>query len=141
LGDLGAVRTVVRARLADGKIDMADIKALMSARDTLYDCKGQVEAKKGDGWNELKARREAAIGATPLLLLYAIERESPPRKKNGLRVPLDACRDLLGYGIVFPGGGENAGSYYSVTLDDISADDLDEIESTELEQAEAAGVS
>jgi hypothetical protein len=141
LGDLGAVRTVVRARLADGKIDMADIKALMSARDTLYDCKGQVDAKKGDGWNELKARREAAIGATPLLLLYAIERESPPRKKNGLRVPLDACRDLLGYGIVFPGGGENAGSYYSVTLDDISADDLDEIESTELEQAEAAGVS
>ena len=64
-----------------------------------------------------------------------------PRKKNGLRVPLDACRDLLGYGIVFPGGGENAGNYYSVTLDDISADDLDEIESTELEQAEAAGVS
>lgn len=140
LGDLGPVGTVVRARLHDKKKDMADIKALMSARDTLYDCKYTVAAAKGEGWSELKAKREAAIGATPLLLLYAIERASKPRRENGLRIPLDACRDLLGYGIVFPGGGDAAGNYYSVDLKDLSADDLDEIERTELEQAEAAGV-
>ncbi|MFT6772377.1 MAG: hypothetical protein ACJA1L_000081 [Paracoccaceae bacterium] len=143
LGELGPVRTVVRARLTDdetGMPKMADIKALMSARDTLFDCKDEVQSVKGDGWNELKAKREAAIGATPLLLLYAIERHSAPTKANGLRVPLDACRDLLGYGIVFPGGGEAAGEYYSVDLKDLSADELDEIERTEMEQAEAAGV-
>lgn len=103
LGGLGPVRTVRRAKLKDHKEDVADIKALMSKQDILFDCREEVDPDGLKDWQDLKRARDAATGETPLLLLYAIERHSPPRTEGGQRVALDACRDMIGYGIVFPG--------------------------------------
>ena len=66
------------------------------------------------GWEELKAARLDAIGQVPLLLLYAIDRESRPQRESNVRVPLDAVDDVLGYGIVFPGSVTEGGSFVSV---------------------------
>lgn len=59
LGTIGSVRMVNRARLKDTN-GIADIKALMSRRDVLFDCGDGVG---GNGsWEELKAARLDAVG-------------------------------------------------------------------------------
>ncbi len=137
LGTIGYVRTVRRARLKDtGSI--ADIKALMSKRDLLFDCEEDIQ---GDGgWDDLKAARLDAVGQIPMLLLYAIDRNSPPERVSKVRVPLDAVYDVLGVGLVFPGSITEGGNYVSVELQPISAEEIGEIEEAEAAQAEAAGV-
>ena len=137
LGTAGVVRTVRRARLTDSTA-VADIKALMSRRDLLFDC--SQEPTDHAGWNELKAARTEVVGEVPLLLLYPIDRTSPPRRKSPVRAPLDAVFDVLGYGIVFPGSVREGGDFVSVELSPLSADEIDAIESEEAAQAEAAGV-
>lgn len=133
LGTIGNIRLVNRARL-DGSGD-ADIKALMSKRDILFDCQKTVSAD-GD-WKELKNNRQNELGQVPLLLLYAINRHSPTSSKA--RLELDAVHDVIGYGIVFPGSVTESGSYVSVELHPLSADELEEIAAEEAAQAEAAG--
>lgn len=137
LGIAGTVRAVTRARLADSA-SVADIKALMSKRDVLFDCGGT--GPKEGGWNELKAARVDAVGDVPLLLLYPIDRASEPQRNSPVRVPLDAAFDVLGYGIVFPGSVTEGANYVSVELRPLSADQIDDIEEEEAAQAEAAGV-
>lgn len=137
LGTAGTVRAVTRARLADSA-SVADIKALMSRRDILFDC-GEIRANDG-GWAELKAARAQAVGDVPLLLLYPIDRASKPQRNSSVRVALDAASDVLGYGIVFPGSLTEGANYVSVELSPLSADQIDAIEEEEAVQAEAAGV-
>ena len=137
LGTAGTVRAVTRAKLADSP-SVADIKALMSKRDLLFDCIG--DAPRDGGWGELKAARIEAVGHVPLLLLYPIDRVSEPRRQTGVRIPLDAAFDVLGLGIVFPGSTTEGADFVSVELRPLSADEIDEIEAEEAEQAEAAGV-
>lgn len=137
LGTAGKVRAVTRARLADSP-SVADIKALMSKRDVLFDCDGDVSSD--GGWSELKAARSEAVGHVPLLLLYPIDRVSEPLRKTGVRVPLNAAFDILGLGIVFPGSTTEGADFVSVELRPLSADEIDEIEAEEAEQAVAAGV-
>jgi hypothetical protein len=137
LGAAGFVRTVRRARLeSSGAI--ADIKALMSRGDLLFDCNDAVERE--GGWEQLKAARLNHLGQIPLLLLYPIERESRPERESKVRVPLDAAHDVLGIAIVFPGSVTEGGDYVSVHLQPISAEEIAEIEAEEAAQAEAAGV-
>ncbi len=137
LGSLGAVKTVNRAKL-DDKNAVADIKALMSRRDVLFDCVDEVAA---DGsWDNLKAARLATVGQVPLLLLYPIARDSRPERVKTERVPLDAARDVLGIGIVFPGSVTEGGNFVSVYLQPPSAEELAAVEEEEAAQAEAAGV-
>ena len=137
LGTAGRVRAVTRARLADSP-SVADIKALMSKRDLLFDCGADVP---GDaGWDELKAARIEAVGHVPLLLLYPIDRTSKPKRQSNVRVPLDAAFDVLGLGIVFPGSVTEGANFVSVELRPLSADKIEEIEAEEAAQAEAAGV-
>ncbi|ATQ55025.1 Z1 domain-containing protein [Paracoccus yeei] len=137
LGTIGSVRTVNRAKLKDAN-GIADIKALMSRRDVLFDCSEQVG---GNGsWEELKAARLDAVGHVPLLLLYPIARESRPERESKAREPLDAVHDVLGIGIVFPGSITEGGNFVSVDLQPLSAEELAAIEEEEAAQAEAAGV-
>ncbi|HLV02392.1 MAG TPA: Z1 domain-containing protein [Acidobacteriota bacterium] len=137
LGSAGTIRLVKRARISgDGD---ADIKALMSKQDVLFDCPETV-SKDGD-WEDLKAARLEIVGQVPLLLLYGIERTSEPqRESKNRRVALDAAYDVLGYGIVFPGSVTEGGNYVSVNLSPLSADEIEEIAAEEAAQAEAAGV-
>ncbi len=135
LGTVGKVRLVTRARLDDTGT-VADIKALMSRSDILFD---SPESDRGDGtWAELKSARQEMVGEMPLLLLYAINRDSPPR--SHVRVSLDAADDVLGYGVVFPGSVTEGAEFVSVELQPLSADELDEREAEEAAQARAAGV-
>ena len=138
LGGAGMVRAVKRARLADST-SVADIKALMSKRDLLFDLDREQSAEPG-GWDDLKATRAQAVGEVPLLLLYPIDRTSTPQRTGGVRASLDAAFDVLGYGIIFPGSVREGGDYVSVELSPFSADELDAIDAEEAAQAEAAGV-
>ncbi|WP_374433354.1 Z1 domain-containing protein [Tabrizicola sp.] len=137
LGTIGVVNTVNRARLKDA-MGMADIKALMSRRDVLFDCGDEV---RGNGsWDELKEARLEAVGQIPLLLLYPIAKDSQAETGSKARVPLDAVHDVLGIGIIFPGSVTEGGNFVSVDLQLLSAEELAAIEEEESAQAEAAGV-
>ncbi len=136
-GAAGFVRTVRRARLV-GSGPLADIKALMSKRDLLFDCID--ESKTAESWEEIKAARRGSVGQIPLLLLYPIDRVSEPERASKVRVPLDAVRDVLGIGLVFPGLVSEGGNSVSVELRPISAEEIDEIAEEEAAQSEAAGV-
>lgn len=136
LGSAGNVAMVKRSKL-DGTGD-ADIKALMSKQDILSDC---LDIPPGDGgWDELKQLRGNALGAVPLLLLYVIDKASSPAKDGTLRRALNADHDVLAYGMVFPGSVTESGSYVSVELNSLSAEDIDNIAMEEASQVEAAGV-
>ncbi|MFT8807199.1 Z1 domain-containing protein [Gluconobacter oxydans] len=136
LGGLGMVRLSTRSRLNRPE-DFADIKALMSIRDVLFDCGEAGDAVPKSDWSTLKAARVAILGPVPLLLLYPIDKASQPRPGSTERSSLDAVGNLVGFGIVFPGAAEGAGGYYSVRLEPPSADDLEEIEDEIAEQIEA----
>lgn len=137
MGTVGNVGLVTRAKLKDSGTT-ADIKALMSKSDVRFDCSGEVEA--GGSWEELKQRRLTSVGQVPLLLLYAIDRDSRPKEGSKERVPMDAVEDVLGFGIVFPGSVTEGAQFVSVELETVSADEIDKIEAEEKAQAEAAGV-
>lgn len=136
LGGLGQVRLSTRSRLNRPE-DFADIKALMSRRDILFDCGEPGDAVPTSDWSTLKSARASIVGAVPMLLLYPIDRSSQPRPGSTERSPLEAVGDLVGFGIVFPGSAEGAGGYYSVRLEPPSADDLEDIEDEIAEQLEA----
>ena len=137
LGSVGVVSTVRRARLKDSG-SVADIKALMSKRDLLFDCNDDVQ--EDGGWEDLKAARLASIGQLPLLLLYPIDKISEPERPSNVRAPLDALHDVMGFGLVFPGSVTEGGNFVSIELKPISAEEIVEIEEEEAAQAEAAGV-
>lgn len=137
LGAVSRIRMVNRARLADGN-SFADIKALMSKRDLLFDC--DKVTPNGAGWNDFKAARMESVGQVPLLLLYPIDRASRPQRESNVRTALHAAFDVLGYGIVFPGSVTEGGKFVSLELRPLSADEIDEIAAEEVAQAEAAGV-
>lgn len=137
LGEAGNVGLVTRAKLRDSG-RTADIKALMSRSDIAFDCPEKMEA--GKSWDDLKQLRAAAIGQVPLLLLYAIDRDSAPRDGSRERVPMEAVHDVLGYGVVFPGSVKEGAEFVSVELETVSADEIDSIEAEEMAQADAAGV-
>ena len=138
-GAAGKVKLVTRTRLK-GDGDTADIKALMSRRDVLFDC--DVQADSSLGWEKLKEERHEKWGeGNPLLLLYAIDKDSTPRDNSGPRAPLEAVGDVLGVGFVFPGLVTERADYVSVELIQPSEDEKRELKEEERAQAEAAGVS
>jgi hypothetical protein len=100
LGRLGRVPTVRRSALKGGG-DEACVKALMSRRDLLADIDTDVGILE-DSWESYKDIRESRA-QPPLLLLYPIEKESKPKQGTDTRVALNAVRDVLGMGVVFPG--------------------------------------
>ncbi len=115
----------------------AYIKALMSRVDITFDCATRGDPR--DSWDLQKQRRRDQVGETPLLLLYAIDKDSTP-KAEGSRTRLGAATDVLGYGIVFPGDKTEGGNYVSVELPTLSADEIEDIEADERQQTGAANV-
>jgi len=142
LGPLESVRLFSRTRLPTPE-DVADIKALMSKRDVLFDCPADEIANLAQAtWLDLKQYREKVLGPKPLLLLYPIDRLSEPAPKyTTTRKPLDAQHDVMAFGMLIPGSTDFSGTSVSVDLAPISADELDRIEAEELESAERAGVT
>ncbi|MDQ2068650.1 Z1 domain-containing protein [Natronospira bacteriovora] len=126
LGPLGKVRTVIRAKMKDSPDDAVDIKALMSKRDVLVDLPDQKKVSdtpsQGTSWKAFKKYREEVQSRNhrPLLLLYPIRRDSPPRVSGRDRVQLDAVMDVMGLGLVFPEG--RTGDYVSVDLRALAID-------------------
>jgi hypothetical protein len=117
LGPLGKVATYRRSKLAETDASYADIKALMSLHDIAVDIDDSSVVPSKSSWKELKSLRPAV----PLLLLYPIDAESPPRLpstgSSPKRLPLAACGDLLGIGLVFPGSPDRSGNYFAVDLE------------------------
>lgn len=138
LGTGGHVSLTNRAMIDDNKVDEADIKALMSKRDILFDCPAPLPAEREDDWSGLKSWRQECLGTVPLLLLYAIDRNSSPKRPSKTRTKLEASGDLLGFGIVFPGSEEGAGGYVSVQLEAPSGDELESLDE-ELDERQEAG--
>ncbi|MFF7860950.1 Z1 domain-containing protein [Pseudomonas monteilii] len=136
LGSAGNISMVKRSRL-DGSGD-ADIKALMSKNDVAYDCSAEISLE--GGWEDLKAARRDKLGDVPLLLLYVVDPVSRPLQSGTIRKPLNAAMDVLAYGIVFPGSVAESGSFVSVELRSLSAEDIEEIASEEAAQLQAAGI-
>ena len=137
LGGAQTLRMVNRARLSYTN-SFADIKALMSKRDVLFDCDDVTP--EGQGWEHYKHAREECLGEIPLLLLYPIDRNSSVQRRSHERIGLDATLDVLGYGIVFPGSRTEGGDFVAVELRPLSADEIETIAAEEAAQAEAAGV-
>lgn len=137
LGPLEHVQLVNRARLK-GAGETADIKALMSKADVWFDCAGELDSSKG--WDALKAARAQELGPVPLLLLYPIDRDSPPKTASKAREALAAPLDVLGVAMVFPGSTTEGANFVSVELQPVSADEIEQMEAEEAAQAEAAGV-
>ena len=139
IGGLEGHQQIRRSKINPGYLGTSDespnielqnviyIKALMGARDLLIDVDAteyrewllvnpEFDITK-DSWRSVKRYRDHALGATPLLLLYPIDRASEPTAwapgKNsiackrlpllyGLRSPDDLPVSPLGIGIVFP---------------------------------------
>lgn len=142
LGDIGRVRTVRRSRLI-GDESMADIKALMSRWDIVLDCPGGAEEARRaapDDWESLKEYRRKRVGDTPLLLLYAIDKDSRPDPASRTRTALGAVCDVLGYGIVFPGSVTEREKYVAVELRPNLIDNFEEAAEEEREEAREAGL-
>ncbi|XHY17243.1 hypothetical protein SuNHUV7_20360 (plasmid) [Pseudoseohaeicola sp. NH-UV-7] len=140
LGTAGRVRLINRAMIADDKADVADIKALMSRRDVIFDCSTALPHDREADWSGLKKWRQECLGLIPLLLLYAIDRNSKPKRDSKTRTNLEAAGDLIGFGIVFPGSEEGAGGYVSVRLEAPSGDELESLDEEVDERQEAGDV-
>ena len=136
LGGAGHVRLTRRARLNESH-SFADIKALMSVRDVGFDCDRDFSG--AHTWRGNMERRIKQVGQQPLLLLYAVDAASPPHdRQSKTRVPLNATRDVLAIGMVFPGSTTEAETHVSVELEPNWVDDPSEVARQESEQAEIA---
>jgi hypothetical protein len=89
---------IVRARLDGTGPHAADIKTLMSRRDAAVDLDvdGGIELTE----SAIAQLRNERASERPLLVLYPIDQVSPTTRQN--RRPLDAVRDVIGFGLVFP---------------------------------------
>jgi hypothetical protein len=100
-----SVPRVIRARFSNSTPDEADIKTLMSSRDAVVDL--DVPADAGTLTEEqIKRLRAEQMPDTGLLVLYAIDKVSPPKPprkdRPQQRTELDAERDAIGVGVLFP---------------------------------------
>ena len=136
LGMVGRVRLTSRARLPSTE-SFADIKALMSLRDIGFDC--DLDFTGPPSWRRIIRQREKRIGPRPLLLLYAINASSQPQQANSAtRIALNAVRDVLAVGIVFPGSNSDQETHVSVVLRPNWIENPDEVVQQESQQVEFA---
>lgn len=139
LGPLAQVSCIRRSRLDISGID-ANIKALMSMVDVLADTR--LSPRDEDDWLTLKRRRAEVYPDTGLLLIYPIDRVSPPRpssKEKKSRVPMDAALTVIGLAMVFPRSRRLVNSEDYVTQDRESEIlELPDEELYEIEEEDAA---
>lgn len=109
----------------DGKIRIGALRAIKDLYvDINLDAKGltavdKAEIKSGDGKRYKEIRRNAGYDKTPLLIIYAIDKNSKPRENAKLRKPLDLEEDLVGITISIPQGDSiTNGMYVSIDMSD-----------------------
>lgn len=128
--------------------DVVNIRALMSGDDYILDLKiladeglltdQQVEEIAGiqkDDFNHMKSLRSRINPNEGVILLYAINGESRPRKNSKTRTSMDANGHLIGLGVVFPNAeAEDPGEYWAVPIEEPTTDE--EIEELSLQDNE-----
>ncbi len=126
LGLGGDVALVNRARFMRGAPELADIKALMSEIDSAIDLDVATAALRGTSKKDLLGMRDRV---NPLLLLYAISKDSQPMGpalRSRHRRPLQAHEHVVGIGLVFPAADDDTPqSYMSADLSRVSQEQLD----------------
>lgn len=113
---------VSRSRMKGAGTEDRDayVKALMSRQDLVADFEELPEGVSNLKWKELRSLRynSPSYGERGLLLLYPIARDSRPSSGSSNRVPLNAVRDVVGVGLVFPDTDDfKANTYIQVQLD------------------------
>lgn len=120
-----AFNRIIRAPLADGVRDVADIKTLMSKEHRVVDMlrSGHLTAAQARRMTEaelVNMRNEDPVHRhRGLLLLYPIDPDSPSDKAT--RRPMDAVDEVIGLALVFPGDPSN--DYISVDLSGLQVDE------------------
>jgi hypothetical protein len=124
------VPKIIRARLAQSPSHAADIKTLMSRRDAAIDLK--VEAGTNLTEETIAQLRRTQKPDTPLLTVYAIDRTSPTNRES--REPLDAVREVIGVGVVFPrpDPGDDDSAYVAADLSGVAESTDEYLETDEL---------
>jgi len=125
-----SVPKIIRARLPLTPPESADIRTLMSRRDAAAD----LQVPKGTTLTEarLAQLRRDQRPDTPLLALYAIDKVSPTTRES--REPLNAVRDAIGVGIVFPrpDPGDDDNVYMSADLSAVAESTDEYLETDDL---------
>jgi hypothetical protein len=123
----GHVRKVTRTRkgniLADGSFS---IGALLSPRDRLGDCNGEIQTGTPSLTYVAEKRNEAGLSLTPLLILYRVNKDGAyTGGQRGVRHDLNSPRDLLGVAFIIPGDRTQGGLVREVAVT-IEHGDLDQ---------------
>ncbi|MEU8003154.1 Z1 domain-containing protein [Catellatospora sp. NPDC049111] len=125
----------VRSRLADGQLERADIKTLMSKQDRALDLGITPAEARAKSESELVALRNAdpVCRDRGLLVLYLIDPTSEPvNQKQGAdatRTALGAVGPVVGMGITFPGDVRTKSiqaTHVAVDLTDVESENVDE---------------
>jgi hypothetical protein len=143
--DLGLeepVPCVNRARLAHPERGYADIKALMSRGDRVFDLglpPADVAAMSATQLEQGRDRPPAGVGeGTGLLALYPVSKDSEPRRSGQARAKLEAVEHVLGVGLVFPtSASEGSVDYRTADLSGVEREEPgvdDEIDDEEEQQ-------
>lgn len=98
-------QSVIRSRLNISSVTYANIKSLMSEDDALADM--VLPERRPDSIQAILELRNEQKPRTGLLVLYPIDRRSPPKAPRDaagreIRVPLGAPLPVIGVGLVFP---------------------------------------
>lgn len=133
---LGALHTIVRSRIDAPGLTYANIKSLMSLQDASAD----LPDGTAKDFEEAIARRSKTLPRTGLLVLYPIDRQSPPKSDGieGTRAPLNAVEVVIGLALVFPPSMQDAaGQHTYVTQVFRGSKSSEEAEAPDEEQFEA----
>ncbi|WP_208863434.1 Z1 domain-containing protein [Cellulosimicrobium cellulans] len=130
------VGLVTRARLDTTEANVVDIKTLMSRKDAAVDLPGNYGRATE---HDIFQARATIAPDTPLLVLYAIDKDSRPgtKKSEKSRKPLGAEEHVIGVGIVFPpavGADAKANGYIQADLSgvgELEEEDLSILEADE----------
>lgn len=107
---------VIRSKLAASGIERADIRTLMSRRDAAIDLDGLPPGAASEA--TIFSLRNEQLPDHGLLTLYVIDAQSEPQVKD--REPLDAVRDVIGVGFVFPQPEQDEAVFYSADLSSVT---------------------
>ena len=141
LGLEAPIPCVNRARLAHPDRGYADIKALMSRGDRVFDFglpPAQVTAMSATALERGRDRPPSGVGdGTGLLALYPISKDSEPRRGHA-RTALNAVEHILGAGLVFPtSSSEGSVDYYTADLSGVEREEPGEED--EIDEDEESG--
>lgn len=127
-----SIGRVVRSKLKPdrpNRLDYADIKTLMSPVDAAIDLSGEFNRRVE---SNVISERMKQMPRTGLVALYAIDKDSPPAKRQTTtRASLDAEDHVIGVGFVFPkseGQDTTAHGYIQADLTGIEIEEEEDIE-------------